>query len=100
MLRINKYLARCGVASRRDADNLVVAGQVTVNNKMINTPGFMIDEERDVVRVDGKIVEPKQKYTYILLNKPAGYLTSHSDPHHTKMVVDLLENVSARVNPV
>jgi pseudouridine synthase len=100
MLRINKYLARCGVASRRDADNIVLAGRVMVNKVKVTTPGYMINAEHDVVQVDGKIVKPVQKYTYILLNKPAGYITSCSDPHHTKVVVDLVENIPVRVNPI
>lgn len=100
MIRINKYLAQCGVASRRHADTLVIEGRVTVNGKIIDTPGFQIDEERDKVCLDGKAIIPTEKKHYIVLNKPAGYVTSLSDPQGRKTVADLIIDVPARVYPV
>jgi 23S rRNA pseudouridine2605 synthase len=100
MMRINKYLARCGVASRRTADLMVSRGRVTVNGHVIDTPGYMIDEITDLVRVDGKPIAPADSYVYIALNKPAGYITSLRDPHHRRTVRDLISGVGARVYPV
>ncbi len=100
MMRINKYLARSGVASRRTADLMVAGGRVTVNGVVIDTPGHMVDETADEVRVDGKIVAPTDSYVYIVLNKPPGYITSLRDPHHRRTVRDLLTGVGARVYPV
>lgn len=100
MIRINKYLAQCGVASRRNADEIVSQGRVTVNGEVINSPGYMIDEVADAVRVDGLLVTPVREHTYIVLNKPAGYLTSLFDPHHGRTVMDLIGGVRERVYPV
>lgn len=100
MIRINKYLAQCGVASRRAADDLVVAGRVAVNGEIVETPGRMVDEQHDAVTVDGKPAVPQSDHTYIVLNKPAGYVTSLSDPHHRKTVNLLLKGLEKRVYPV
>lgn len=100
MIRINKYLAQCGLASRRTADIIVSAGRVTVNGKAVDTPGYMVDEASDEVKVDGVLVRPVGQHTYIVLNKPAGYVTSLSDPHHERTVIDLVRDVGIRVYPV
>jgi 23S rRNA pseudouridine2605 synthase len=100
MIRINKYLARCGVVSRRAADDLVVEGRVTINGERVVTPGVMVDEENDTVCVDGQPVAPVTTHTYIVLNKPAGYITSHDDPHHKRTVMQLVEDTGVRINPV
>ncbi len=100
MMRINKYLARSGVASRRTADLMVADGRVAVNGDVVDTPGYMVDETADEVRVDGKLVAPTESYVYIVLNKPPGFITSLRDPHHRRTVRDLLTGVGARVYPV
>jgi pseudouridine synthase len=100
MIRINKYLAQCGITSRRNADQYVTDGRVTVNGTVVDTPGHKIDESADEVRVDGEIIVPVKEHTYIVLNKPAGYVTSLSDPHHQRTVADLIAGVSERVYPV
>lgn len=100
MIRINKYLAQCGVASRRTADAMVVERRVTVNGKVADVPGFLVDENTDVVLVDGMVVKPAERGVYIVLNKPAGYLTSLSDPHHRQTVNLLLKELPHRVYPV
>jgi 23S rRNA pseudouridine2605 synthase len=100
MIRINKYLARCGVASRRSADDLVSQGRIKVNDQVIDTPGYQVDESKDEVRFDDKIITPADKYTYLVLNKPADYVTSLSDPHHSRTVAELIKGVEARVYPV
>jgi len=100
MIRINKYLAQCGVASRRHADDLVAEGRVKVNGQTVDTPGFQIDEAVDEVRVDDVIIKLPTVYQYIVLNKPSGYVTSLSDPHHTRTVAELVTEVGERVYPV
>jgi pseudouridine synthase len=95
-MRLNAYLARAGVASRRRADELVTAGRVRVNGDVgqLNT----VVGHRDVVELDGRRVE-LQRLAYVLLHKPAGVLTTASDPRGRRTVVELL-SVDARVVPV
>ncbi len=99
-MRINKYLAQCGVTSRRNADKFIAEGRVEVNGVKLESPGFKVDEVSDVITVDGRIVRLVKLYTYIVMNKPVGFLTSHKDPHHNKTVMHLLADVETRVNPV
>lgn len=88
------------MASRRRSDQLIQAGRVDVNGQVVTHPGTRIDPERDRVRCDGKPVRPVGVHTYVLLNKPEGYLVSAGDPHHERTIFDLLEGVEARVFPV
>jgi 23S rRNA pseudouridine2605 synthase len=95
-VRLNAYLARAGVASRRKADELVKAGRVTVNGAPGQLNTFV--GARDRVEVDGQPVE-KQRLAYVLLHKPAGVVTTASDPHGRRTVVELV-SVPERVVPV
>src|SRR5579864_6215861 len=95
-MRLNAYLARAGIASRRKADELIKAGRVTVNGAPGELNTFV--DNRDRVEVDGKPVA-KQKLAYVLLHKPAGVVTTARDPHGRRTVVDLVE-IGARVVPV
>jgi len=95
-VRLNAYLARAGVASRRKADDLIKAGRVTVNGEPGQLNTFV--QQRDVVEVDGTRVE-KQQLTYLLLNKPRDTVTTASDPQGRKTVVDLVPR-ETRVVPV
>ncbi len=95
-MRLNAYLARAGVASRRKADELIKAGRVTVNGKAGRLNTFVA--ARDRVEVDGKAVA-KQRLAYVLLHKPAGVVTTASDPQGRRTVVELVD-LTERVVPV
>jgi 23S rRNA pseudouridine2605 synthase len=87
--RVQKLLARAGVASRREAEALIRAGRVTVNGEAVDL-GAKADPSSDTIKVDGKRIEPAATFTYILLNKPGGYITTRSDPEGRPTVYDLL----------
>jgi len=95
-MRLNAYLARAGVASRRGADELIKAGRVTVNGEPGQLNTFV--QSRDRVRVDGELVTP-QRLAYVLLNKPAGVVTTARDPQGRRTVIDLVP-ADPRVVPV
>ena len=95
-MRLNAYLARAGIASRRRADELIKAGRVTVNGEPGRLNTFV--QARDRVEVDGHPVEP-QPLTYVLLYKPAGTVTTARDPQGRRTVIDLIDH-PARVVPV
>lgn len=88
--KIHKFIARCGIASRRKAEELIQAGRVTVNDKLA-TIGQRIDPLTDVVKVDGKKIEPKKDYIYIILNKPKGVVTTAEDELGRKTVLDFIK---------
>src|SRR5688572_24568598 len=95
-MRLNAYLARAGIASRRGADDLIRAGRVRVNGEVVGLATFV--ERSDRVEVDGRPVEP-EPLTYVLLNKPAGVVTTARDPHGRPTVVGLVAH-ERRVVPV
>ncbi len=97
-MRINKYLASTGIASRRKAEAYVLAGRVSVNGKVIDSLAFDV-EKKDVVMVDGKPVAEKQ-LVYIMLHKPKGYITSLKDDKGRKTVMDLLPAEYKNLKPV
>ena len=97
-MRINKFLAEQGVASRRGSDVLVAEGRVRINGKTA-VAGDNV-EPSDVVELDGKILSHKVKYEYYLLNKPKGYVCTVSDEKERKTVMDLLPEGAGRVYPV
>ena len=98
-MRINKFLALSGVASRRACDKLILDGLVTVNGKVCSL-GTDIDEVNDTVCVDGKKINQKKKYTYYMMNKPKGYVCTVKDDKDRKTVMDLLPDNVGRVFPV
>lgn len=99
-MRLNQYLAKAGIASRRKADLLIQEGKVKVNDKKVESLGFIVDEKKDKVEVDGKKVKAGQDLIYILLNKPKGYLCTVFDPFGRPTVLDLIPQVKQRVFPV
>lgn len=100
--RLARYLAHAGIASRRHAEALIAAGRVQVNGQTVTEQGIKIDPERDRVTVDGKPVRASSKQVYILLHKPAGYVSTAHDPQGRPTVLDLLpaELRRLRVYPV
>ena len=100
MIRINKYLSQCGVASRREADVLISKHRVKVNGVVVEKPGLMVDEDNDVVAVDGKIVGQVKKMVYIVMNKPDDAVTTLKDPQGRRTVTYYLRGLNVRVYPV
>lgn len=98
-MRINKYIAQAGTCSRRKADDLVLNGNVKVNGRVLKEPGYDV-QEADVVTVNGSVVGAAEKKEYILLNKPIGYVTTVSDDRERYTVMDLVNDVDARLFPV
>ena len=94
-------MADCGVASRRKSEELILAGEVTVNGVTVRELGTKIDPQKDVVAYRGKAVKPQKKKIYILLNKPEGYVTTARDQFNRPTVIDLIKkDVKERVVPV
>jgi 23S rRNA pseudouridine2605 synthase len=98
--RLQKIIAAAGIASRRKAEDLISSGRVQVNGQVVTELGSKADPDHDHIRVDGKLLHGRQKYSYILLNKPKGYVTTVSDPEHRPTVMDLVRGVRGRVYPV
>ncbi|MGN1093183.1 MAG: pseudouridine synthase, partial [Monoglobaceae bacterium] len=100
MVRLQKFLADCGIASRRGAETLIKAGRVKVNGETVREMGVKVDEYSDIVEFDGKRVKPQTKMIYIMLNKPVGYVTTVSDDKDRDTVMDLVADVPVRIYPV
>ncbi|HZQ95414.1 MAG TPA: pseudouridine synthase [Candidatus Sulfotelmatobacter sp.] len=99
--RLQKIIAAAGIASRRKAEELITAGHVQVNGATIRELGSKADPETDHIRVNGKLLQPReQRHSYILLNKPKGFVTTMSDPEKRPTVMDLVRGVKGRVYPV
>ncbi|CAN5179032.1 hypothetical protein BH20BAC1_BH20BAC1_13260 [soil metagenome] len=100
VMPLNKYLAHCGLASRRNAISLVASGKITVNNKTITEPGFKVNAS-DEVRYSGKRIFITKDLVYILLNKPKDYITTSDDPQNRKTVIQLVKNATdQRIYPI
>lgn len=99
-MRLQKYMAKCGVASRRKSEELIAQGLVQVNGKVITEPGLIIDVVKDKVKVDNKTIRLESNKVYIMLNKPVGYVTTLKDEKDRKIVTDLIEGVNERIYPV
>lgn len=99
-MRINKYIASCGVASRRKAEELIISGRVTINGELVTDLSTKINETKDTVEVDGKVINQEEKKVYLLLNKPEGYITTVKDQFDRPSVLDILKDIEERVYPV
>lgn len=99
-MRLQKYMAHCGVASRRKCEEMILEKRVKVNGEIITELGYKINPLKDIVMVDGKKIRHKEKKIYIIMNKPKGYVTTVSDEYNRRTVIDLLRDVKERVYPV
>ena len=100
MIRLNKYLSICGVTSRRGADAMVAERRISINDKIVEKPGVMVEEAVDRVTVDGLDVAPVTEQVYVLLNKPPSVMSTLHDPFKRKTVVQLLKKLQHRVYPI
>lgn len=98
-VRLNKYIANSGICSRREADNFILAGCVTVNGSVVTELGSKVNINNDDVRFNGERLHGETK-VYIVMNKPKGFVTTTSDPHAEKTVMELLKKCPSRVFPV
>jgi 23S rRNA pseudouridine2605 synthase len=100
MDRLQKILSQAGIASRRAAETLMADGRVTVNGRVVREMGAKADPAGDDIRVDGRRIHVAERRRYILLNKPAGFVTTRADPQRRRTVMDLLGGVRDYVYPV
>ncbi len=99
-LRLQKYLAQCGIASRRKAEELIASGRVAVDGEIVTGMGVKVDPARQRVTFDGTSLKQRQQKEYYLLNKPKGYVTTASDPQGRPIVTGLITDSTARLFPV
>ncbi len=98
-IRLQKYIASSGVASRRKAEELILQGKIKVNGKTVTELGSKVNPKKDKVEFDGKVLKIEDKKIYILLNKPIGYVTTVKDQFQRDTVMDLLKGVEEKVVP-
>lgn len=97
--RLQKYLASCGIASRRKCEEYILSGKVTVNGVIVTELGVKVNENSDIVQFDNKTVTPEEKKIYIALNKPTGYVSTVKDEKNRKTILDLVK-VKERIYPI
>jgi len=98
--RLQKFISHAGIVSRREAERFITEGRVAVNGCVVTKLGTKVDPGRDKIRVDGKLVKSFPKKVYIMVNKPAGYVSTLKDPQGRPVITDLLNRTGARVFPV
>lgn len=101
--RLQKLIAAAGISSRRHAEEMISAGQVTINGRVVKELGVKADPEKDHIKVKGQLINPlleRHEKIYVLLNKPKGYLSSLSDPDKRPLVTDLIPAALGRLHPV
>ena len=99
-IRLNKFLAQAGVASRREVDKMIAEGRIKVNGQVVQVLGYKIDDEKDRVEVDGRRVEREEGLVYLMLNKPQGYLVTLKDNFQRPTIQQLLPSLKQRIFPV
>ncbi|HAT4246279.1 TPA: rRNA pseudouridine synthase [Clostridium perfringens] len=97
--RLQKYMARCGVASRRKCEEIICSGKVKVNDTVVDSLGTKVDPSVDVVSVNNKVISPEENKVYIMLNKPEGYVTTNKDEKNRKTILDIVK-VNERIYPI
>lgn len=97
--RLHKYMASCGIASRRKCEEIILEGRVKVNNKTVTEVGFKIDTLTDKVEYDAKQIIPEERKVYIALNKPEGFVCTVKDEKNRKTIMDLV-NIKERIYPI
>ena len=99
-MRLQKFIAECGIASRRSAEKMIERGRVYVNGELVDYMGCVIDPDCDVVEIDGRVIKQESKKYYIMLNKPKNYVTTVSDDLGRPTVMQLVSDINARIYPV
>ncbi len=100
ILRLQKFIAEAGIASRRKAEQLIADGRISVNGKIVTELGTKVDDKKDIIKFDGKIVKKENDFIYIMLYKPEGCVTTVKDQFDRKTVLDCIKNIKERVYPV
>ena len=98
-MRLQKFIASCGIASRRKSEEIIKQGEIKVNDIVISEMGHIVDPEKDIVTYKGKRITLENKSVYVLLNKPIGYITTVSEQFNRKKVTDLVD-LKERLFPV
>lgn len=99
-MRLQKYMATCQVASRRQSEDIIAQGRVAINGIKVTQQGMRVDPKKDRITVDGKLIRPVTRKSYVLLNKPIGYLTTVSDPEGRPTIYDLVPEYKGKLIPV
>lgn len=100
MMRLQKFLAICGEASRRKAEEMIKDGRVKVNGITVTKMGTVVDEDADLILLDGRKISAENKKRYIILNKPKGYITTASDNFGRPTVMEIVSDIPERIYPV
>ena len=99
-VRLQKYIADCGITSRRKAEVLITDGKVSVNGKVITELGTKVNPSKDAVSVEGQFIDQNMVHQiYLVMNKPRGYVSAVSDPEGRKTILDLCQEISERIYP-
>lgn len=99
-IRLNKYIADCGIASRRKADEIIENGQITINGKKVFELGIKVDPKKDRILFRGKPIQAQNRFVYYIFNKPKGVVTTTEDPHGRLTVMDYFKKSTLRLFPV
>lgn len=100
LIRLQKYLAEAQVASRRKSEEIILSGRVSVNGKVVTELGTKVDDEKDVVALDGEVIKKEEELVYIMLNKPEGCVTTVHDQFDRPTVMDCVKDIKERIYPV